>query len=149
MTEINRTARKAETRDTQKRTGWQQASTLPDPDPRPGLVHRWIATAILGQADPVNVSKKMREYWEPCKATDYPEVSIPGDKNGNIEVGGLMLCASPMEIQLERNAHYAKQAQALTDSVDTKFLGQSDPRMPVFSEKKSGVTRGSVFGNGS
>ena len=54
MTEINRTARKAETRDAQKRTGWQQASTLPDPDPRPGLVHRWIATAIPIIQSPYN-----------------------------------------------------------------------------------------------
>jgi hypothetical protein len=35
------------------------------------------------------------------------------------------------------------------ESVDNNFMRQSDPRMPLFSEKKSSTTRGVGFGNGS
>jgi hypothetical protein len=52
------------------------SSALPDPTPEPGYVYRWIATHVLGQADPTNVSKKMREGWEPVKAADHPELML-------------------------------------------------------------------------
>jgi hypothetical protein len=45
----------------------------------------------------------------------------------------------------QRAAYYAKQNQAQMDSVDNNFLRESDPRMPLFSDKKSKVT----FGSGS
>ena len=38
-----------------------------------------------------------------------------------------------------------QQNQAQMDSVDNNFLRESDPRMPLFSDKKSKVT----FGSGS
>jgi hypothetical protein len=60
-----------------------------------------------------------------------------------------MLCACPLEIVQERNEYFAMQAQAQTDSVDSKFMGLSDPRMPTFTEKKSNVSRGTAFGSGS
>jgi hypothetical protein len=41
--------------------------------------------------------------------------------------------------------YYDNQNQAQMDSVDNNFLRENDPRMPLFSEKKSKVT----FGSGS
>lgn len=41
--------------------------------------------------------------------------------------------------------HYERQNKAQVDSVDNSFLRENDPRMPLFSEKKSKVT----FGSGS
>ena len=149
MAEIDRKPRVQETRDAAKRFGWKPASVLPEPDPRPGIGHRWIATAVLGESQHTNVSKKRREGWEPVRAEDYPELELPGNAAGNVEMGGLMLCACPLEIVQERDAYFANQAQQQTDSVDHKFTGISDPRMPVFSEKKSGVSKGASFGNGS
>jgi hypothetical protein len=149
MSKIDTTARAQSSRNAGKRVGWRPASVLPDPDPRPGIGHRWIATAVLGESQHVNVSKKRREGWEPVRAEDYPELELQGNPNGNVEVGGLMLCACPLETLQERDAYFAEQAQAQTDSVDSKFLGISDPRMPVFSEKKSGVSRGASFGSGN
>lgn len=149
MAEIDRTARIKTTRDAIKRVGWRPASVLPDPDPRPGISHRWIATSVLGESMHTNVSKKRREGWEAVRAEDYPELEIPGNAAGNVEVGGLMLCACPLEIVQERDIYFALQAQAQTDSVDSKFMGVSDPRMPTFTEKKSSVSRGTAFGSGS
>ena len=63
----------------------------------------------------------------------------------NIEIGGLLLCKTPIEFVEQRNAHYQKQSQAQTESVDNSFMRQSDARMPLFAEKKSS----SSFGKGS
>ena len=45
----------------------------------------------------------------------------------------------------QRAAYYDKQAKAQMDSVDNTFMKDSDPRMPLFSEKRTKVT----FGSGS
>ena len=76
-------------------------------------------------------------------------MEVPGNAQGNVEIGGLMLCAAPLEMIDARNEYYANASQSQTDSVDHKFTGISDPRMPVFSEKKSGVSRGASFGTGN
>ena len=124
------------------------ASLLPEPTPEPGKVFRWIATHVMGQADPTNVSKKMREGWEPEKAVDHPELQLMGDKNGNVEVGGLMLCSMPEGRARARDAYYAAQASAQMDSVNNHFMKNNDPRMPLFQEQRSGVSRGG-FGSGT
>lgn len=147
----NRRSREADARDvTFKRAeAWRPPELLPSPDPRDGWAHRWVRIAAMGQADPTNISSKLREGYEPCKAEDYPELmmhaSTEGRFKGNIEVGGLLLCRIPSEFMGQRATHYARQTQAQMDSVDNNFLGQSDPRMPLFSEKKSKVS----FGSGS
>lgn len=51
---------------------WRPPEVLPAPNPRPGWTHRYIRLAILGKADPSNISSKLREGYEPCKAQDIP-----------------------------------------------------------------------------
>jgi hypothetical protein len=145
-----RAPREAETRTVAQRPqAWRPPETLPTPDPRPGWSHRWVRLSTLGTADPSNISSKLREGYEPCKADEYPELMMhattEGRFIGNIEVGGLLLCRIPDEFLAQRAAYYAKQNQAQMDSVDNNFLRESDPRMPLFSDKKSKVT----FGSGS
>lgn len=144
-----RAPRNLQTRDSDARATYVPPSTLPAPDPQPGYRFRWISTHFLGQADPRNVSKKMREGWEPVKAADHPELMLVGDANGNVELGGLMLCKMPEERVEARKEHYANQARAQMESVDNSFLRSSDPRMPLFSEKKSSVSKGVKFGSGT
>jgi hypothetical protein len=104
---------------------------------------------MVGQSDAQNVSSKLREGYEPCKAEDYPEMmmhaSTEGRFKGNIEVGGLMLCRIPAEFMTQRDAHFAKQNKATMESVDNNFMKDNDPRMSKFSEKSTKVT----FGSGS
>ena len=150
MTAQNRLARELDSRATTFRpTEWKAPETLPMPDPRPGWKHRYIRISTMGQSDPSNISSKFREGYEPCKAEDYPEMMMhateDGRFKGNIEVGGLLLCRIPEEFLKQRDAYYAKQNQAQMDSVDHSFMKDSDPRMPLFSEKPSKVT----FGSGS
>lgn len=123
------------------------AATLPDPDPEPGMTFRWVATAVMGKLDPTNTSKRLREGWVPVKAEDHPELQIPGDANGNVEIGGLMLCKMPTVKAKARDQYYARQANDQMKSVDNHFMKNNDPRMPLFSEKRSETSRG--FGSGS
>ena len=143
----NRTNRDLQTRENTARAVYTPPSTLPTPTPQPGWSFRWIATSILGEPNASNVSKKSREGWEPVRAEDHPELKLAADKNGNVELGGLMLCKMPTEMVDARNEYYRSQAQAQVDSVDNHFLRNNDPRMPLFSDKKSSTTRGK-FGSG-
>jgi len=146
----NRANRDVTSREKTARYVYTPSSTLPDPTPEPGYVYRWIATHIMGQSDPTNVSKKMREGWVPVKAVDHPELMLEGnDKTGNVEIGGLMLCKQPIEQARARDEYFAKQAQDQMDSVDNHFMRNNDPRMPLFSDRKSTVSRGAGFGSGS
>jgi len=149
MAEVqNRTNRDLVSREKSARYVYKPSSALPDPTPEPGFTYRWIATHVLGQADPTNVSRKMRDGYEPVKAADHPELMISGnEKTGNVEVGGLMLCKIPTERAAAMAEYYAGQNQNQMDSVDNSFMRQNDPRMPLFADRKSTVTRGG-FGNG-
>jgi len=133
----------------QRPTSWQAPETLPSPNPRPGISHRWVRTSMGGQSDVQNVSSKLREGYEPCKAEDYPEMMMhattEGRFKGNIEVGGLVLCSIPSEFLVQRDAHFAGINKATMESVDNNFMKDNDPRMSKFSEKSTKVT----FGSGS
>ena len=150
MAEVQtRTNRETNSREKSARYVYTPSSTLPDPTPEPGYTFRWIATHVLGQADPTNVSRKMRDGYEPVKAVDHPEMMVAGnEKTGNIEIGGLMLCKFPTERAIAMSDYYNGQAQNQMDSVDNNFMRQNDPRMPLFADRKSTVTRGG-FGKGS
>ena len=146
----NRTPRDTTSREKTARAVYVPPSALPDPTPEPGYVYRWIATHVLGEANPTNVSKKMREGWEPVKAEDHPELMLMGNaKTGNVEIGGLMLCKMSKEQAVARDEYYAQQAQDQMNSVDNHFMRNNDPRMPLFSDRKSSTSRGSGFGSGS
>lgn len=147
---LTRTPREIASREKTARSVYVPPSALPDPTPEPGYAYRWIATHILGEAQNTNVSAKMREGWEPVKATDHPELMLEGNaKTGNVEIGGLMLCKMPIERARARNEYYANQNQAQMDSVDNNFLRNNDPRMPLFADRKSTSSRGGGFGSGS
>ncbi len=150
MTEQIREKRTANTREADARpTKWMPPQLLPDPAPEPGYAFRWIRISMLNDADPRNISAKLREGWEPVKASDHPEVKLFGGSNGrfpdSIEVGGLLLCKTPVEFVGQRDEYYAKQADAQMNSVDGNYMRESDPRMPMFKERSSKVT----FGRGA
>ena len=144
----NRKAREADSRAVFSRPeAWRPPETLPSPDNREGWTHRWIRISMLGAADASNISSKFREGYEPCKAEEYPELMMhattEGRFKGNIEVGGLLLCRIPSEFLKQREAYYASQNKAQMESVDNNFMRDNDPRMPLFSEKKTQVSFGS------
>lgn len=143
----NRVPRELETREraTRKRA-WVQPDVLPSPNPEPGYDFHWVRISTRGQADPMNVSLKLREGWEPVKAVEHPEVHVANIEDerfkDNIVIGGLMLCRAPKELVEERTSHYQAQNEAQIQSVDHNFMRQNDPRMPLYVERKSRVTFG-------
>ena len=145
----NRTNRELTSREKTARNVYTPSSMLPEPTPDPDWSYRWIATHILGEPDPTNVSKKLRDGWEPVKAADHPELMLQGNQSGNVEIGGLMLCKQPKERAKSRNEYYANQAQAQMESVDNHFMRNNDPRMPLYKDTKSSTSRGGGFGSGS
>jgi hypothetical protein len=146
----NRMPRAMESRSaTARPQAWRAPEILPQPDDRPGWKHRYVRVSIQGTADPSNISSKLREGYEPCKAEEYPELMMhaatEGRFKGGIEVGGLLLCRIPTEFLQQRMQHYERQNKAQIDSVDNSFLRENDPRMQKFTERSSKVT----FGSGS
>jgi len=150
----NRLTRELETRDITKREmTWKPPQLLPDPNPVPGWKFKWVRTMLMGQADPTNMSARLREGWEPCKAEDHPELMMHSDPNskfkGNIEIGGLLLCKTPEDMVRQRTDYFAKQNQAQMEAVDNNFMRSQDERMPLFNEKRSTTTKGAAFGRGN
>ena len=138
----DRKPRSSNTRETgERRKPWKRSSMLPTPEPRDGLAFRWIRTATLGTGDMTNVSQRFRDGYVAVKAVDYPELQIMSDIDSrfkdNIEVGGLLLCAIPKELQEDREYGQLETAQHQSDAVDRNFMRESDPRMPVMPSERS------------
>lgn len=145
----NRTPRDNVSREKATRMVYKPSSSLPDPTPEPGKTFRWVATHILGQAEPTNTSRKFRDGWVPVKAEDHPELMLTGNSSGNVEIGGLILCKIDNERLQAMKDYYDNQAEEQMSSVDNHFMRNNDPRMPLFAEKRSTTSRGAGFGSGS
>jgi hypothetical protein len=147
MEKSTRLARELDTREkTERPKHWMPPQLLPDPNPEEGYAFRWIRISSLGKDDATNISGKLREGWEPVRASDHPEIRLFGSTNGkfpdSVEVGGLLLCKTPVEFTQQRDEYYRKQAEAQMASVDNTYMRENDPRMPMFKERKSTVTFG-------
>ena len=145
----NRIARELEKRsETERPKSWQPASSLPEPDKQAGYTYKWIRVSTNGQRDPKNVSAKLKEGWEPVRVEEQPRFKLFLDPNSQykdgIEIGGLLLCKMPSDFKVQRSAYFAKKNKDQMTSVDNHYLRENDPRMPMFSERKST----SSFGTG-
>ena len=147
-----RTPRETESREaTQHTQDWENVSNLPTPAPQEGWVFRYIRTALLGQSDNPNVSRRFREGWIPCELQDHPELQIQMQdhnsewaKKGHIEIGGQLLCKMTKERAEARDKHFADLASSQVESVDNTYFKDQDNRMAtkqVF-ERKSRTTFG-------
>ena len=150
QTTDNRAPRALKTREADERPkAWMPPQLLPDPNPEPGYAFRWIRISTMNNPDPRNISGKLREGWEPVKASAHPEIRLFGETDARfpdaVIVGGLMLCKTPAEFVDQRNAYYGNQAESQMQSVDNSYMREGDARMPLFKERKSTVT----FGKGT
>ena len=150
MTAQNRLTRELETRAlTERPKQWMPPELLPEPDKEAGFAYRWVRVSTLNNADPRNLSSKIREGWEPVKLSEQPKFQLLVDPDSrfkdNIEIGGLLLCKTPVEFIEQRNAYYQNQTQQQTEAVDNNFMRQNDSRMPLFNERKSSTS----FGTGN
>lgn len=127
-------------------THWAPAELLPEPDKQPGYAYRWIRTSTLNESDPRNLSSKLREGWEPVGVEEQPKFKLLIDPSSrfrdNIEIGGLLLCKTPVEFIGQRTAHISNQTKAQAEAVDNNLMRDSDPRMPLFKERSSTTSFG-------
>ena len=146
----SRLQREITNRTTQERPKqWQQAELLPEPDKAPGFAYRWIRVSTLNNADPRNLSAKLREGWEVVSVEEQPKFKLLVDPNSrfkdSIEIGGLLLCKTPSEFVDQRTKHFNDMTRAQAEAVDNNLMRQSDARMPIFNERKSSTS----FGKGT
>ena len=143
----NRLKRELDTRETVERPKqWRPAELLPEPDKEAGFKYRWIRVSMNGQSDARNLSRAIREGWEPVRIEEQPKMKLLVDPNSrfkdNIEIGGLVLCKTPEELVEQRNEYYQQQTAAQTAAVDNSLMRENDPRMPLFNERKTNVSFG-------
>jgi len=149
----DRSPRETESREATARPTdtYRPEPTLPIPKPQEGYVYRWIRTGSAGHMDNRNVSKKFREGWEPVRAEDHPELMSMSDRGsqfeGNVEIGGLLLCKAPVEKMKARQAYYSGAATEQLQAVDRGFMNDQHANMPKHNESTSRTSR-SKFGSG-
>lgn len=137
-----RTPRELETREQAvRRKSWTPPSTLPNPIKEDGYAYRYIRQSILGQSDDRNMMSKQDEGWVPVKREDHPELQFSGKTSGLVEIGGLVLCKTPTEFVEQRNEWFRRHTDDQSKAVDANLMKENDPRMPMFSERKSTTSR--------
>ena len=150
MANTNRVPREVSDRQQSERPKqWRPPELLPEPDKKDGFTYRWIRVSMLNNADPRNISSKLREGWEPVTLEEQPKFKLLANPDGrfkdNIEIGGVVLCKIPTEFVEQRKEHYENITSQQAEAVDNSLMRQSDPRMPIFNERKSTTS----FGKGS
>jgi hypothetical protein len=104
---------------------------------------------MIGQNDPENMSKRIREGWEPDRAEDYPDYEAhsidEGKHAGVIGVGGLILAKIHKETVEERRAYYQNVADQQIQAVDNDLMRESNQVMPISTPSRSSKV---TFGKG-
>ena len=150
----SRTTRESSSREkTTRPKQWTPPELLPEINKEEGKSYRFVRVSSMGQTDPQNVSAKFREGWEPVKASEHPEAFTMPDPNGQfndaIEIGGLLLCKTDEELTQQRDEYIAQRTRQNTESVDSNYMREDDPRMPLFKNKSTKVSFGSGGGKGA
>lgn len=151
ITATDRAPRSADTRDSEARLKpWQPPSLLDAPTPPDGYIYRWLRESMVGVEDKANMSKRIREGWEPVRAEEHPEFEAPTVEDGRhigvIGVGGLILAKMPIETVNQRRAYYKQMAADQMQAVDSNLMRESDSRMPISQPNRNSQI---TFGKGN
>ena len=151
ITTTDRAPRSADTRDSETRVNpWQPSSLLVVATSPDGYVYRWLRESMVGVEDKANMSKRIREGWEPVRAEEHPEFEAPTVEDGRhigvIGVGGLILAKMPIETVNQRRAYYKQMAADQMQAVDSNLMRESDSRMPISQPNRNSQI---TFGKGN
>ena len=128
-------------------TAWQPPSLLDAPDPRPGMIQRWIATSIQGKETPDNVYKRMRAGWNPRPADTVKDKRYPtinhGQWEGCIGVEGMVLCEMPLDKFHAMKEYYRGKNSDQNESIaaDLNALERTGG-ISISQDRQSNVSRG-------
>ena len=148
-----RNVRAAETRgevrneDSRPMTAWKPPSLLDAPDPRPGMVQRWIATSIQGKENPDNVYKRMRAGWNPRPADSVKDNRFPtinhGQWAGLIGVEGMILCEMPEDQFHSMKDYYRGRSDEQNESLPSELDAMARTgKIPIHQDRKTTTSRG-------
>ena len=108
-----------------------------------GMTYSWVRESTLNEPDPDNMTDRMVRGWHPVPANRHPEMvppPLPGYEGVEVSVirrGGLILCEKfSEEVQQARHDRDLENLEMLQD---VAWTGQSDPNLPRFEDKDSGV----------
>lgn len=149
----NRNVRAQESRselragDARPDTAWKPPSLLDAPDPRPGMVQRWIATSIQGRETPDNVYKRMRAGWNPRPADSVKDQRYPtinhGQWAGSIGVEGMILCEMPEDKFKSMKDYYRGRAEEQNESIPGELDAMARTGgIPIHQDRKSSSSSG-------
>lgn len=125
---------------------WKRVGTLDAPPPRPGMTQKWVRTHVGLSADPKNISRKIREGWQPRLASTVPDgyspPTIKSQQFGEvIGVEDLMLCERPASMTKQRNAYYRKKTARMTQAVEEDLHKVEVPGLPITVTARTRVQR--------
>jgi hypothetical protein len=128
-------------------TAWTPPSLLDAPDPRPGMVQRWIATSIQGRETPDNVYKRMRAGWNPRPADTVKDQRFPtinhGQWAGSIGVEGMILCEMPEEKHRAMKDYYRERGDSQNESIPGELDAMARTGgIPIHQDRKSTSSQG-------
>ena len=128
-------------------TDWSPPSTLQAPPARPGFVQRWVRVEQRGVPDAKNLTRKLREGWQPRRPeTVKGGFAAPTLNHGNlgscISVEGMVLMEMPAKRDAQRNAHYAGKLNRQTEAIEAQLRASQDPRVPIDRRTQTTVTVG-------
>ena len=128
----NRNSRESEAHDNQLRSKpWRPVRNLEAPPAPPGITYRWIRTAMLGQDDRSNVSRRSREGWEFVRLDELPaewqhmSTTEVGRDTGIVNNEGLILGKIPTEMVEQRNAYYQQKNVDQVEALDNTVFNDS------------------------
>ncbi|MEK9695372.1 MAG: hypothetical protein VW270_06375 [Candidatus Poseidoniales archaeon] len=138
---------RSEVRAPREEAAWKPPSLLDAPDPRPGMVQRWIATSIQGRDTPDNVYKRMRAGWNPRPADTVKDQRFPtinhGQWAGSIGVEGMILCEMPLEKFRSMKAYYNQRNDEQNESIPGELDAMARTGgIPIQQDRKSSSSRG-------
>ena len=144
---IRASEERSEVRAPREEAAWKPPSLLDAPDPRPGMVQRWIATSIQGRDTPDNVYKRMRAGWNPRPADTVKDQRFPtinhGQWAGSIGVEGMILCEMPLEKFRSMKAYYNQRNDEQNESIPGELDAMARTGgIPIQQDRKSSSSRG-------
>lgn len=128
-------------------TAWKPPSLLDAPEPRAGMVQRWIATSIQGKDNPDNVYKRMRAGWNPRPADTVKDKRFPtinhGQWAGSIGIEGMILCEMPEDKFNAMKDYYRGRNVEQNESIPGELDAMArSGGIPISQNRESTSSRG-------
>lgn len=104
-----------------------------------GVSYEWKRHTVSNAEDPSYSAFLRGQGWDPVPSSRHPELAIPGEADGPIIRGGLMLCERPAYMTQEADAEQKGEA---ANTVLAKFqqLGEAPPNtMPRHNGQKGSL----------